>query len=190
MSKKNKKNNNGFSLVETLVALFIFSVSILSVMSVLSQGISSTNFAKNKLTAGYLSQEGIEYFRNMRDTLQLYKADPNVGWVIFVSNLESHGCASTGCYFDNDESDIEWGGSMPIGDLKIYTCGDTCPNFFYSTSSGKFNYTSGETSSFSRKMLVKKIDNDNIKVTSIVGWKSGSQVGSVSFSENLSNWIE
>ncbi|MFA6585793.1 MAG: type II secretion system protein [Candidatus Paceibacterota bacterium] len=59
--------NKGFTLVETLVAISIFSISIVAVMSVLGSGISDTNYAKNKLIASYLAQEGIEYARNFRD---------------------------------------------------------------------------------------------------------------------------
>lgn len=72
MSKFFKKNNRAFTLVETLVALSIFTVSILGLMSVLASGISNTNYAKQKMVATYLAQEGIEYVRNMRDTYVLY----------------------------------------------------------------------------------------------------------------------
>ena len=70
--QKTKKQNTGFTLVETLVAISIFSVSIVGLMSVLGSGISNTNYAKQKITAYYLAQEGIEYVRNMRDTEVLY----------------------------------------------------------------------------------------------------------------------
>ncbi|MEK7106542.1 MAG: type II secretion system protein, partial [Patescibacteria group bacterium] len=69
--KLNKKNT-GFTLVETLVSLSIFSVSVILFMSVLGSGITDTNYAKQKIVAGYLAQEGIEYMRNMRDNNVLY----------------------------------------------------------------------------------------------------------------------
>jgi Tfp pilus assembly protein PilV len=59
-------------LIETLVAVSIFSLSILSLMAVLAQGISDTNYAKQRIIAAYLAQEGIEYVRNMRDTYVLF----------------------------------------------------------------------------------------------------------------------
>ncbi|PIZ86896.1 hypothetical protein COX93_02875, partial [Candidatus Nomurabacteria bacterium CG_4_10_14_0_2_um_filter_30_12] len=55
------KAERGFTLVETLVAISIFTVSVISLMSVLSSGITGTKFANNKIIAGYLAQEGIEY---------------------------------------------------------------------------------------------------------------------------------
>ena len=63
---KNKKES-GFTLIETLIAISIFSISIVTLMTVLSSGISDINYAKKKITATYLAQEGIEYARNQRD---------------------------------------------------------------------------------------------------------------------------
>jgi len=91
--QKNKKNrarpaklqrSGGFTLVETLVAIAIFTTSILALMSVLASGISNTNYAKKKITAAYLAQEGIEYVRNMRDTDILLKGSTD-GWNSFMT---------------------------------------------------------------------------------------------------------
>jgi len=73
----------GFTLVETLVAISIFTVSILSLMSVLASGISDTNYAKQKMVASYLAQEGIEYVRNMRDTDIISAVNGQAGWDAF-----------------------------------------------------------------------------------------------------------
>lgn len=78
--KKIKKLNDGFTLVETLVAISIFSMSIIVLMSVLGGGISDISYAKKKMTAGYLAQEGIEYVRNMRDNYVLYTATTPYNW--------------------------------------------------------------------------------------------------------------
>lgn len=78
--RKHNKLNKAFTLVETLVAIAIFSVSILGLMSVLASSISSTNYAKQKAIATYLAQEGIECVRNMRDNYIL-----NNNWTGFVT---------------------------------------------------------------------------------------------------------
>jgi prepilin-type N-terminal cleavage/methylation domain-containing protein len=65
--------SRGFTLVETLVAISIFSMSILGLMSVLASSISNTNYAKQKITASYLAQEGIECVRNKRDEFIIKK---------------------------------------------------------------------------------------------------------------------
>lgn len=86
MREKNNKLNQGFTLVETLVAISIFTMSILGLISILASGVSNINYAKQKIVAGYLAQEGIEYVRNMRDTDVLYNpSGAQAGWNIFTA---------------------------------------------------------------------------------------------------------
>lgn len=87
--KKFRRINKGFTLVETLVAISIFTVSLLGIMSVLASGISNTSYAKQKMVASYLAQEGIEYVRNMRDTAVLYPPSGQTTqdmWDVFRDN--------------------------------------------------------------------------------------------------------
>jgi len=68
------KNHNkripskGFTLVETLVAISILLVAVVTPITLISQNITNANVAKDTLTASYLAQEGIELIRGMRDT--------------------------------------------------------------------------------------------------------------------------
>jgi prepilin-type N-terminal cleavage/methylation domain-containing protein len=82
--KKVHKSNSGFTLVETLIAISIFSVSIIAFMSILGGGISDTSYVKTKIIASYLAQEGIEYVRNMRDNYVLYTNDTGHTWNDFI----------------------------------------------------------------------------------------------------------
>ena len=75
----------GFTLVETLVAISIFTLSILGLISILASSVSDINYAKQKIVAGYLAQEGIEHARNIRDTHVLYDAS-GTGWGNFLSD--------------------------------------------------------------------------------------------------------
>lgn len=62
-----RKLKQGFSIMEILVVLFIVSVSLLGVLSLLVQNIQVQNINKNNLIASSLSQEGIELVRRVRD---------------------------------------------------------------------------------------------------------------------------
>lgn len=71
---------SGFTLVETLVALSIFTVSILGLLGVLTRSSANINYAKQKMTASYLAQEGMECIRNIRDNYVLYPDPPSQSW--------------------------------------------------------------------------------------------------------------
>jgi hypothetical protein len=73
----------------------------------------------------------------------------------------------------------------------MYSCGENCPNFYYNTQSGKYGYeANGSETTFSRKMRLQLIDENNIKITSEVIFTKGANTGTIILSENLSNWIE
>jgi prepilin-type N-terminal cleavage/methylation domain-containing protein len=63
-----QKYQNGFTLIETLVAISIFVASVTVLLVVTGGGIKDVNSAQNKLTATYLAQEGAELVRASRDT--------------------------------------------------------------------------------------------------------------------------
>ena len=188
--RKVNKSNGGFTLVETLVAISIFTVSILGMMAVLSGSISDTFFAKQKLTATYLAQEGIEYIRNMRDTYALYPATAGTGWASFINNLSDNSCDTTnGCFFNADNIDYE-DDMRPIVDITLDDClSSACPDGALYYEEGKYGF-SRAPSGYVRKIGMNEISDDEIQITSTVSWKQGSGEYSVTFSENLFNWIQ
>lgn len=138
------KLTTGFTLVEALVAISIFTTSILGLMTILGSGISDTNYAKNKITAEYLAQEGIEYVRNLRDTSVLYNAGgAKDGWNAFRDLIDS-----------------------------------------------QITPPAPDDTNFSREIRKIGIGADEVTITSIVTWTQGARNYSITFSENLFNWIE
>jgi len=191
MSKFFKQKNRAFTLVETLVAISIFTMSILGLLSILSQGITDTTYAKKKIIAAYLAQEGIEYIRNMRDTFVLYDpTDSQTGWNSFKSKLINSACqAGTGCYFDDRNLNYA-NPSQPMAGITVAPCGSSCPNILYDNTTGKYSYALGMDSGFARKIQISQISADEIKISSTVYWMQGSGSYNMTFSENLFNWIQ
>lgn len=187
----------GFTLVETLVAVSIFSMSILGLLVILSQGIADTNYAKKKIIAGYLAQEGIEYIRNMRDTYMLYydTTSSASGWNHFKTALSSASCdINNGCYFDDSALDFSAHSAQMTTFTTLFACNSsTCPDLYYNNSSGAYNYDgSGVDSNFARQIRITAVPGTTheIKVSSTVYWSQASGGYSVTFSEDLFDWIQ
>ena len=167
----------GFTLIETLVALSIFTVSILGLFGVLTRGSADINYAKQKMAASYLAQEGIEYVRNMRDTYVLYEKD----FIQFRNDLNP--CTSNGnaCGFDT------------VFPHDVTGCNQFNGCRLYINSNGGYDtISSGIPSNFIRKIWKENVGNgqDQVKIFSTVEWTQGSGTHNVTFSEDLLNWAE
>ncbi len=62
---------NGFTLVETLVAISILLITIVGPMTIAQKGIQNAYFATEQVTAVFLAQEAIEAVRELRDNAAL-----------------------------------------------------------------------------------------------------------------------
>ncbi len=173
---KNRKKNKGFTLLEALVSIGIFTMSVLAMLSILAQGISNTNYAKKKIIASYLAQEGVEQIRNIRDTTVISNEDRSAGWAEFKSVISDF-CGS-GCYLQEF--------NLPA------TCTESCPPILYHNGSGIYNYVldGGVESGYVVTITVESVSDDEVKVNSTVSWDKGSTDYSLKFSDNLFNWIE
>ncbi len=183
----------GFTLVEMLVAVSIFVASILALLGILTQSISSTTYAKRKVVASYLAQEGIEYIRNLRDTHVLYSATPQTGWNNFNATLiDASACnLANGCFFNADGLNYA-DNTQPMIDILLTACSSsTCPNgaLLYSSTTGKYGF-SGNASGFTRKIRTIAINANETEIISTVSWTQSSGNKSISFSESLFNWVE
>ena len=181
---KNKKN--GFTLVETLVAIMIFTMSVLAMLSIMSSGITNTTNDKNKIIAGYLAQEGIEYVRNIRDNFALYPA--NGSWNDFVntmtpcsdSNLNGNACGFNSA-------------TTPTNLISFVKCSVDPLHCKLYLNNGLYNNTSGGVDSgFVRKIwfIPNATNTDEVTIYSDVSWSQGPMNYHVTFSEDLFNWIQ
>ena len=190
----NKKNNacpqclqhsccrRGFTLVETLVAVSIFSVSVITLIAFLATNLSNTGYAKNKMIATYLAQEGIEYIRNMRDTYVLYPTN-NGGWSSFKAKI-SPCTSSNGCGYDKSVAENSSG--------SIFQCSEHASGckLFKDDSGGYGRDTVGDDSGFTSIISQETIGSEEVKIIVTVAWEQGTMSYDITLSEDLFNWVE
>jgi len=196
--RKNEKTKRGFTLVETMVAVFILTLIIISLMTVVANSLFSSRYSRNEITANYLLQEVADYVRNDRDTtVFLQNGETEVPWQEFVNkyNFCLYVDKKSGCYlnvFDTINS---------LGEIKqcITNFSDQeptgCPYLYYdSNAENSAFYTYDENNTvqtiFQRKIYFKEINVNEVMFVITVYWKSGSVTKSKSLNIHLTRWLQ
>ena len=191
MIKFKKQFNKAFTLIESMVAISIFTTSVLGMLTLTAGNISNTNYAKNKLMATFLAQEGLEYVRNLRDDYTVFVYN---GFEKFQTKVVP--CTTpNGCYFNADL--VGHNGDI-IQNIVLTECSSgVCPFLRYDENSytKQYNYTTGNLSNFSRKLKIEIISTSNpaqkeVKVTSMVTFNLSGKSHTVYFTSYLNNWAE
>lgn len=179
--------SSGFTIIETLVALAIFTFSIVGLIVITSQGIADTNFAKNKFVASYLAQEGIEMVRNVRDSGALTGA----AW---EDTFQQNALAGLGTCFASAQST---GCDIDADTFAIDSCSaasrNGCGPLRYDISTGAYILNSRNAavpeSPFSRVIALRTVSANEVEITSTVAWSQGTTSRSVTVVETLADWI-
>ncbi len=178
---KNKiGKNQGFTLVETLIAIGILSLSILGTFTAVQNGLHSSIVAKDQITAFYMTQEAMEFIKNIRDENALHSLDGTaVSWLHSLS--ESAGDA---CYF---------GKTCTIDSaLKTTaTCSGSfgsCPVIRQDPVSGLYGYTAGWTATnIRREIQLLSINSSEIQITVRMSWTTGSFTQNFQVTQSMFN---
>lgn len=181
-----KKQSAGFTLVETLVAISILSLSILGTFTAVQHSLQTSGFAKDQITAFYLVQEGMEYVRNMRDQnalASIASVNNGGGPVNWLTGLSAS--APDPCYFGKTCR-------IDSPNATLATCSGgwgSCPNLLQDPTSGLFGYTGGWTDSrFRREMQITQVSANEVKVTISIAWTSANFSKNFQVTESLFNW--
>ncbi len=175
------QTQTGFTLVETLVALSIFTTAIVAIIVVSAGGIGNLQIAEKRAQGSFLAQEGIELVRNIRDSAMLAGTNGS-GWTTFITSNSGGIAACTNgasCTID------------PIT-LAVTACVGSCPPIRHDLSGGigTYDYTSTTASVFVRTIQVSFAapgTTDEVRVTSTVSWPEGT-TQSLTLTEDLFNW--
>ena len=154
-----KWKNQGFTLIETFVAITVLMIVVIGPLSVLTKMISDGLFAQNQITASYLAQEGMDMIINIRDT---YTQSEGQDYDPF-QNLNI-----VNCFFPQLCIVDYTGGQVKIQD-------SVSDYYLYQNLAGEYSHSPmGAKTVFERKIWFTQsgLNPDEIKVFVQVNWKN------------------
>lgn len=191
------KNEKGFTIVEVLISLTIFSIAVTGIITVAVQGTLNVNATKDKIIATYLAGEGLELMRAMRDTTVVNEVatgagTENAGWTAFVTNLSGYCTATSPCDIDGASVTSMSSGTVFPSTTNIITCGSgataSCPLYYAGGLYSDVSSFGAPASPFRRAIVVTPYGANDMHVASTVTWMEGTAARSATVSEDMFNW--
>jgi len=141
-----EKKYSGFSFIESVLAIFVVSVGMIAVLSLLSKNLKQSMDSRDQMVASLLAQEGIELVRNLRDN----------NWANEIDTFNSG-----------------TGGNFPASN--DMTCSILSTSTAINNSPANYNI-SGISNKFQRKIQVvyDGASKNTAEITSVVIWGGGS----------------
>jgi len=153
------KNQRGYLLIESVVAITLLVIGFLGMLALLSNSIALNRVVNDQFIANYLSMEGIEVVKNIIDG-NIIQGKP------WNENI------------NNGDFEVDYISSQLENNQERLISFDAANN--------KYNYQTGVPTAFKRKVSIEFIDPNEIKINSIVKW---SGRGGGKFEINLENYF-
>ncbi|PIR12760.1 hypothetical protein COV49_04485 [Candidatus Falkowbacteria bacterium CG11_big_fil_rev_8_21_14_0_20_39_10] len=172
-TKKLKQSNHGFTILEILVVIFIITVGMVGVLSLIIQNIQVQYINKNILIASQLSQEGLELIRNQRDNN--FKSNQ---WYMY-NIIEPDETNDLTIYFDGSEVVINYiDGGISNNATKL----DIDENGYYT-------HEASQDSGFRRLITLENNEEEEFtRASSVVQWRVRGKINEYTAETILYDW--
>jgi Tfp pilus assembly protein PilV len=196
-----KKEEKGFTIVESLVAIGMLLLAVTGAYGVAQQSLQHSQVAREQITAFYLAQEGIEAVKNLRDENFLNGSYVWDGGATGsnISNCLGENClvdplverlelcssnTATGCLLEQNNN----GNSTFYGMYSHYD--SNVPIYGASSWTGDDGGSNWQPSPFTRTVTLTRTSPDEISVTVKVSWfdKVRNENTNITLREILLNW--
>jgi len=154
-------NNAGFTLVEALVSLLIFSIALPAIFFLLTNNLKNASLVEHNFIASGLVQEGMEVVRNIRDS-------------------EWHLSNSFGTTIPDGSYRIQWNSQamLPFADLFLKK----------DSGNGFVSYDMGNDTIFKRTVIISTVSGAEKRVVVSVTWDERGAPKSISTEIHLFDW--
>lgn len=191
--KIQKKRTRGFTIIETLTATMMLTMTILGPLTVAINAASYSRQVKDVMIATYLAQEAIELLRHQQDSIYIRCGRENApscvinfgespreaAWRILKARLGTTAagptCFGTGCTYDF----VDMTTNEDVNPSKYATSGNSCSKLAVTSSgmyvcSGIRAGSNSKSTSFTRIISVQSVNtfggtdaqyNDDLRVT-------------------------
>lgn len=161
-SFKIKQKTNGFTLIETMAAVSIIVIGLISALGTITTALFYVSNIQDRLIAVNLVAEGIEVARNIRDN----------NW---LQNLSWNNGLANGDYIVARDS---------LAMISFYDV-----PLRLNSSNGVYDYSlGGSPTIFKRKISITNLSAYEIKVVSMTTWQRKGITYSSSAEDHLFNW--
>jgi prepilin-type N-terminal cleavage/methylation domain-containing protein len=173
----------GFTLVETLVAIAVLTVSIIGPFVAIQNALNASFAARDQLIGSMLAQEAIEYVRGVRDGNYIYNVqNPTIArsWFYGLDGSGGADCRANNC-------------SVDMNTYTHATCpAGVCPVLNRNTTTYRYTTQSGagySASPFTRTLRLTSINAREMQVSSTVTWKTAGRTYTITVTEILGAWL-
>ena len=175
--------NEGFTILETLVAITIILIAITGPLDIIAHSLKASYYSRDEVTAFYLAQEAIEYARNERDNNELNENAAVKDWLV--------GAVPAECL--NDAGKNPTNKCMLLqttgGDYKYQKCGGTTCDIMYKNGEGIYgaeNIGNVTPTNFTREIYFTKVPDESVPTGSRDAvWSTGMDRNEVVVTVNV-----
>jgi type II secretion system protein J len=153
-----KHHQKGFTLIEILIAISVFSIGVIGIYSLLNNVIANSYVSYDRFVASRLAQEGLEAVVNNRD-MNWLKQDQ----------------------WDNNLEDGDY--LVSYDDVNLLNYENA---FLKIDDNGYYNYDAGTDTKYKRKITLNHISSDILNVSVEVSWNG--EGSPLIVEEKLYNW--